>query len=52
MNSYYKKRLPIGIENFEEIRREDFYDVGEGESVYQAAKIWKIVEYEYAEDLS
>ena len=26
MNSY-KKRLPIGIENFEEIRREDFYYV-------------------------
>lgn len=26
MNSY-KKRLPIGIENFEEIRGEDFYYV-------------------------
>ncbi len=60
----FKKRLPIGMENFEEIRREDFYYVdktamirdllrsgGKGYSVYPSKAIWKIAEYEHVEIL-
>lgn len=56
-----KKKLPIGIENFEKLRSENFYYIdktgfirallnnwGRGESVYPSQKIWKIAEYEYA----
>lgn len=56
-----KRKLPIGIENFEEIRKENFYYVdktnfiaellqnwGSSKFVYPSAEIWKIVEYEYA----
>lgn len=48
-----KKKLPIGIENFEEIRKEDFYYIdktgliaellynwGGGEFVHPSQKIW------------
>ena len=54
------RRLPIGIENFEEIRQEDFYYVDKtrlieqlliqwGEvNVFTTSKtLWKISEYEY-----
>ena len=57
-----KKKLPIGIENFEEIRRDDFYYIdktgllrellnnwGEGKSFYPPETLRKISEYEYAE---
>ena len=52
-----KKKLPVGIENFEKIRTENFYyvesasEMGRGESFYQTAKIWKIFKYEYAESI-
>ena len=54
------KKLPIGIENFEEMRREDFYYVDKshvieqlltqwkGKPVYPSETLWKIPEYEYA----
>ena len=56
-----KKKLPIGIENFEEIRTKGFYYVdktglirncwrtGEGNVVYPAKEIWKNTEYEHVE---
>lgn len=53
-----KKKMRIGIENFEEIRKEGFYYVdktgtnpgfteqlGESEPVYQTPTFWKNVEY-------
>ncbi len=56
-----KKKLPVGIENFEKIRTEGFYYVdktglirdllyrwGGSESVYQTQKVRKVAEYEYA----
>lgn len=56
-----KKKLPIGIENFEELQKEEFYYVDKtsdqgftdavvkSKSFYAPAQIWKIFEYEYAE---
>lgn len=57
-----KKKLPIGIENFEELQKEEFYYVdktnlirdllmqwSKSKSFYAPAQIWKIFEYEYAE---
>ena len=54
-------KLPIGIEDFREIRRQGFYYIdktklieqlldnwGEGESIYQTTPIRKNIEYEYA----
>lgn len=54
-------KLPVGIENFEEIRHDGFYYAdktglieqllnqwGEGESFYQTAQVWQDVEYEHA----
>lgn len=59
MNSTLK--LPVGIENFEEIRKSGFYYVdktklieqllqnwGESKSFYPSAPFWKNTEYEYA----
>lgn len=58
------KKLPIGIENFEKLRREDFYYIdktgligellyswGGSEFVYTAQTVWQVAEYEYAEVL-
>lgn len=54
-------KLPVGIEDFQEIRRLGFYYVdktkliesasrklGKGESLYQAPALWEDFEYEYA----
>ena len=54
------KKLPIGIEDFEKIRQEDFYYVdktrlieqflntmGSSKFFYTSKTIWKILEYEY-----
>lgn len=54
--------MPIGIENFEEIRTEGFYYVdktglikellhnwGKVNLFYPAQAVWKIPEYEYAQ---
>ena len=54
-----KKKLPIGIESFEELRKEDFYYVDKtklieqllmwkSESIYPSTSLWEIIEYEYA----
>lgn len=57
-----KKKLPIGIENFEELQKEEFYYVDKTNLIRdllmqwskvnlftRPAQIWKIFEYEYAE---
>ena len=47
-----RKKLPIGIENFEEFSTEDFYYVHKGTEskfVYSSQTVWKDLEYEYAE---
>ncbi len=54
-------KLPVGIEDFKEIRQENFYYVDKtrlieqllnrmckSEFVYATASFWKNVEYEYA----
>ena len=42
-------KLPVGIEDFQEIRRLGFYrKLGKGESLYQAPALWEDFEYEYA----
>ena len=41
------KKLPVGFENFQEIRKLDFYYV-ESEFIYQTTPIWKNLKYEYA----
>ena len=54
-------KLPIGIENFAEVRKSGFYFVdktklieelltqwGAGESLYASAAFWKNTEHEYA----
>lgn len=59
-----RKKLPIGIESFEEMRKEDFYyvdktrwiraasrPVGKGKSFYPSTPVWKIFKYEYASDI-
>ena len=59
-----RKKLPIGIESFEEMRKEDFYyvdktrwieqlsrPVGKGKSFYPSTLVWKIFKYEYASDI-
>ena len=56
-----KKKLPIGIDNFEKLRLNDFYyvdktglikellnNLGRSEFVHTPEAIWKIIEYEYA----
>lgn len=58
------KKLPLGIENFEEIRTEDFYYIdksmliadllngwGKSQSVHTSTQIWKNPEYEYVKVL-
>ena len=55
------KKLPMGIEQFEEIRRDGYYYVdktglirvlmengGKSEPLYPAKAVWKVAEYEYA----
>ena len=60
------RKLPIGIESFEEIRREDFYyvdktqliehllnrwgRVGESESFYQTTAFWQVLKHEYVKE--
>ncbi len=57
-----KLKLPIGIDNFEKIRKENFYYVdktklieqllerwGRSESIYKTMPFRKNIEYEYAE---
>ena len=50
-----KLKLPIGIDNFEKIRKENFYYVdktklmGRSESIYKTTPFRKNIEYEYAE---
>lgn len=57
-----KLKLPIGIDNFEKIRKENFYYVdktklieqllerwGGSESIYKTTPFRKNIEYEYAE---
>ena len=58
-----KKKLSIGIENFTKLQTEDFYYVdktmliktsgqlGRGEPFHTPTKIWKNIEYEYAESI-
>ena len=52
-------KLPVGIEEFEKIRRNGFYYVDKtglieellkqwGEVIYTSASFWKITAYEYA----
>ena len=59
-----KIKLPVGIEDFKEIRQEEFYyidktrlieqfldrwrKVGKGKSFYQTKAIWENFKYEYA----
>ena len=47
-----RPKLPVGIENFQEIRQADFYyvdrSVGESKSVYKTSAFWENIEYEYA----
>ena len=58
------KKLPIGIENFEKLRQEDFYYIdktrlieqlltrwGASKPVYPSETLWKIPEYEYAPEV-
>ena len=58
------KKLPVGIENFAEIRREDFYyidktglirdllrDWGEGEPLHPPAPLWQDPQHEHAQML-
>ena len=57
-----KKKLPIGIDSFDKIRRGDFYYIdktglildllrnwGGSKSLYPPPEVRKITEYEYAE---
>lgn len=59
-----KKKLPVGIDDFKKLRREDFYYIdktslirdllnnwGGGQSVYPPAPFRKDLEHEYAEKL-
>ena len=57
-----RKKLPIGIESFEEMRKEDFYYVDKTRWIEQLlaqwGKVnlftrprWKIFKYEYASDI-
>ena len=59
-----KLKLPIGIDNFEKIRKENFYYVdktklieqtswtmGRSESIYKTTPFRKNIEYEYAESI-
>ena len=53
-------KLPVGIENFEEIRKLGFYYIdktrlrtaftgmGKGDSFYTSKAFWKDTQYEYA----
>ena len=56
-----RPKLPVGIENFQEIRQADFYyvdktrlieqtdrSVGESKSFYKTSAFWENIEYEYA----
>ena len=53
-----KKRLPVGLENFEQIIKDNYYYVDKtgliselirnGESLYQTKALWKNFKYEYA----
>ena len=52
-----RPKLPVGIENFQEIRQADFYYVdktrlieqlGESKSFYKTSAFWENIEYEYA----
>ena len=56
-----KLKLPVGIEDFREIRRKDFYYIdktrlisnsfltaGKGKSFYKASSLWKDLKYEHA----
>ena len=60
-----RKKLPIGIESFEEMRKEDFYYVDKTRWIEQLLAqwgkvnlftrprcVWKIFKYEYASDIS
>lgn len=58
-----RKKLPIGIESFEEMRKEDFYYVDKTRwieqllaqwgkvNLYPSTPVWKIFKYEYASDI-
>ena len=54
-----RKKLPIGIESFEEMRKEDFYYVDKTRWIEQLLAQWgkvnlftrKIFKYEYASDI-
>ena len=55
-----RPKLPVGIENFQEIRQADFYyvdktrlieqliDQGESKFLYKTSAFWENIEYEYA----
>ena len=54
-----RPKLPVGIENFQEIRQADFYYVDKtrlieqlidqwGKSFYKTSAFWENIEYEYA----
>ena len=57
-----KKKLPIGIENFEEIQSAGFYyidksylikelKIGQSHTLYPSKAIWKVPEYEYVKKI-
>ena len=49
-----RKKLPIGIENFEEFSSENFYYADKtlfSKSVYSAPTVWKVPQHEHAEML-
>ena len=44
-----KKKLPVGIEMFRDIREHDFYYIDKTEFIYTTKKIREKPEYGYAE---
>ena len=45
-----KKRLPVGVENFEQMIKENYYYVDKwrnGKSLYPTEAFWKNIKYEY-----
>ena len=44
-----KAMLPLGIENFKELREKGYYYVDKTEPVYTPETVWKNLKYKYAE---